>query len=236
MPAKKKAVEQAKTITIPPIKVAAMTVQIEGISPLICHKMSKKTEFELLNKSMNKKTKTREAKDPQAEYMAARYRVDEDGMILDYVDRETMSFQDAQEGADAIPARYLKLAMVDAARYIEGLTMTETKALVFVEPGKDGVPIKNGKGVYGIDVEPEIQQSVQRVGGKGPGTGSPDIRFRPLYKKWGAEFEIQYNESLVGPEEVLNLLNYAGFHSGICEHRPSKGGQNGQFRVVGVKK
>ncbi len=209
-------------ITIPQLNLGKMRVRIEGLSPLITHHMGEKARKMLLATLQNKKTKTREAKDPEAEFNAARYRIDENGIF-------------AKEGADAIPGYALKEAMVEAARHIQGLSMTAMRQLIFVELGRDGVPIQNGKGVFGIDLEPEMEESIQRQGGKGKGTGAPTPRFRPIYRDWAAEFDVQYNSDLVGEEEVINLINYAGFHSGLCEHRPSKsGGQNGMFRVAGV--
>jgi hypothetical protein len=222
--------QRTGVITIPNLKLASMTVRVEGISPLICHQFPSKTKKILLDKAQKKNVKMREAKDPEAEFNAARYRIDTEGKYVAEPNGDALP--------DAIPTRYIKDAMVNAARFVEGLSMVETKQLAFVELGKDGVPIqvRNGKKwkTYGIDVEPEMHESVQRVGGKGPGTGAPDIRFRPIYDQWSTEFDVTYNESLIGPEQIIALLNYGGFHAGICEHRPSKGGQNGMFKVVGA--
>jgi len=212
------------TISIPPIRMASMRVRVEGISPLIMNHFHHKAIEQIRNKVMNKKTKTREAKDPEALFMLARYHVDENGI-----------FTKDGTGADAIPAHMFKKAVIEAARLIDGISMAEMKQLVFVELNRDGLPILNGKGTYGIDVEPELQESMQRVGGKGPGTGQPDLRYRPVYRQWAAEVDVEYNASLVGETEILNLLNIAGFHCGLGEHRPGKsGGQNGMFKVVEV--
>jgi len=211
--------KKAATIQIPDLEMKVMNVRVVGISPLITHKMSEKIKKQLRDKVQNKKTKQREAKNPKAEYNGARYRVDENGLW-------------AKTGADAVPAYTLKTAIVDAAKDIEGMTATGTKRLLFVELGKEGVPILNGDGTFGIDCEPEMDESIQRVGGKGPGTGAPDFRYRPLYRDWAMEFEVTYNAAIIGDEEVLALINYAGMHQGLCEHRPGKsGGQNGMFRV-----
>jgi hypothetical protein len=213
-----------KTINIPPLEMTKMRIRIEGISPLICHHFSEKARGIIRDKVQNKKTKPREAKNPKELFNAARYRVDENGV-----------FTNDNTGADAIPARYVKEAVVDAARLIDGISMAEMRQLIFIELGRDGIPIKNGKGTFGIDIEPELEESVQRVGGKGKATGQPDLRYRPLYRDWAAEFEVKFNRALVGEEEILNLLNTAGFHCGLCEHRPSKsGGQNGMFEVTKV--
>lgn len=220
----KKQATTTTTISIPPIRMASMRVRVEGLSPLIANHFHEKAKSQIRDKVMNKKTKIREAKDPDALFNAARYRVDENGI-----------FTEDGTGADAIPAHFFKRALIEAARLIEGISMAEMKQLVFVELNRDGIPILNGKGTYGIDVEPELQESVQRVGGKGPGTGQPDLRYRPLYRQWAAEFDVEYNAALVGEAEILNLLNTAGFHCGLCEHRPGKsGGQNGMFKVVEV--
>lgn len=217
---------QEKVITVPPLRMASMRVRIESLSPLICHHFSEKSKAIIRDKVMNKKTKAREAKDPKELFNAARYRIDENGIEI----------HDGT-GADAIPSRYVKEALVDAARLIDGISMTQMRQLVFVELNRDGIPILNGEGTFGIDVEPEMQESIQRVGGKGKGTGNPDLRYRPLYRDWAAEFQVEYNEALVGEAEILNLLNTAGFHCGLCEHRPNKsGGQHGMFRVAEVIK
>jgi hypothetical protein len=211
--------DKQKTIKIPDLELKVMNVRVVGVSPLITHKMSEKIKKQLRDKVQNKKTKQREAKNPEAEFNGARYRVDENGRY-------------AETGADAVPAYTLKTAIVDAAKDIEGMTAAGTRRLLFVELGKDAVPILNGNGTFGIDCEPEMDESIQRVGGKGPGTGTPDFRYRPLYRDWALEFEVTYNASIIGDEEVLALINYAGMHQGLCEHRPGKsGGQNGMFRV-----
>ena len=213
---------QEKTLTIPDLKLKTMRVRIRGLSPLITHKMSEKIKKELRDKVQNKKTKQREAKNPEAEFNGARYRVDKHGQYAD-------------AGADAVPAYTIKTAIVDAAKDIEGMTAAGTKRLLFVDLGKQGVPIQNGEGTFGLDLEPEMDESIQRVGGKGPGTGTPDFRYRPIYRDWAMEFDVTYNAALLGDEEVISLINYAGFHQGLCEHRPGKsGGQNGMFQVEKV--
>ena len=232
----KKAMAKAKEtkkeqqgIVIPPLQMSAVQVRVEGISPLIAHQFPDKTRKELLSKAQKKSSKVRTAKDPEAEFNAARYRIDEHGKFIPAPNGKPL--------ADAIPARYIKDAMVQASRFIEGMTMVETKQLAFVEPGKQGIPIqvKNGKGykTYGLDIEPEIDESIQRVGRGAPGTGAPDVRFRPIYRNWSAEFNVVFNESLISADQIIALLNLGGFHCGVCEHRPSRGGENGQFRVIG---
>lgn len=232
---KAKPVESVVMIEIPPIEIGVLRVRVEGISPLICHQFSQKTRQMLLQKAMRTATKQREPKDPEAEFQGARYRVDRKGRFV-----TNQKARETQKLADAVPARYFKEAMVQAARHVPSISMVEAQQLAFISPNAQGLPIetRNGKGwvTYGIDLEPEIDESVQRVGGKGQGTGTPDIRYRPIYDPWSCVVEVHFNTKLIGDSQVVALLNYAGFHAGVCEHRPSKSrsGQNGMFRVTEV--
>lgn len=219
-------------IEIPPISVSVVRVFIEGTSPLICHHMGEKTRKQLRDSATHKRTGTKTPQNAEQEFNDARYRLGKNGMFL-----KRNPVGSSKANPDAVPARYLKDAMVSATRYVKGLAMTQTRTLLFVEQGKDGVPIKVRKGkrllTYGINIEPEMEESVQRVAGKGPGTGSPVLRYRPRYDKWCCEFEVSFNSDWMSAETVFALVNYGGYHAGICEHRPNKsGGQNGTFKVV----
>lgn len=220
------------TVVIPNVEMTIARVRIDGLSPLICHHFPEKIRRELLDRATRKTAKARTAKDPEAEFNAARYRMDEDGFEIEGITGLHPKYP------DGLPVRYIKEAMVQAARSVEGLTMTAVKGLFHVELGRNLVPIQKrkpkGKGflTYGIDIEPEVDESIQRVGGKGPGTGAPDVRFRPIYKHWTAAFDVTFNERLCSMEQLVGLLSLGGFHVGVCEHRAAKNGQNGLFRVA----
>jgi hypothetical protein len=219
-------------IEIPPIEVGVLRVRVEGISPLICHQFSEKQKQILKQKAMRTATKQREPKDPEADFQGARYRVNTRGKYVEKPGKQKL--------ADAVPARYFKEAMVHAARHIPSITMIEAQQLAYINPSAEGIAIqtRNGKGwlTYGVDLQPEMHESIQRVGGKGPGTGAPDLRYRPIYDPWSCLVEVHFNAKLLGESQIVALLNYAGFHAGVCEHRPSKSksGQNGMFRVTEV--
>ncbi len=50
---------------------------------------------------------------------------------------------------------------------------------------------------------------------------STDIRFRPEYRDWSMEFCVVFNSRAISPEQIVNLVNIAGFGIGIGEWRPS---------------
>ena len=63
---------------------------------------------------------------------------------------------------------------------------------------------------------------------------TPDVRHRPEFVDWSVELIIQYDEEQVTPEQIINLINSAGFTSGIGDWRPSSpksSGTHGMFRV-----
>jgi len=65
------------------------------------------------------------------------------------------------------------------------------------------------------------------------GMGSADLRYRPMYTGWRATLVVQFNESLIGAEQVISLINSAGFAVGVGEWRPEKGGgQFGRWQVA----
>ncbi len=95
------------TITIPKPNILRVNINVEGISPLICHRWSDKAKKQMLDKQMKKASKSREAKDPEQDYRDSLYRLpDEDGY--------------------GFPAVAFKAAAVRAAKQV-GLPMTDVR-------------------------------------------------------------------------------------------------------------
>ena len=68
--------------------------------------------------------------------------------------------------------------------------------------------------------------------------GSADLRFRGEMFPWSADLSIRYNAGIITPEQVINLVNLAGFHVGVGEWRPGspkKTGSFGMFHAAGGK-
>lgn len=58
--------------------------------------------------------------------------------------------------------------------------------------------------------------------------GAPSVSFRPSFANWKTKIFLDYNPQSVTIEELLHLLDLAGFHVGIGSHRP----EYGKFSVV----
>jgi hypothetical protein len=129
--------------------------------------------------------------------------------------------------------------MVDACSFVDGVTKVTARGAFHVNLGEELVPIEGGKAKkravkqspFG-DCEPTQREDMVRVGGKGPGTGTADLRYRPEYTGWSIPIRVDYNSSVISMEQIVNLLNLAGFSIGIGEWRPQKDGQWGMFEVV----
>lgn len=129
------------------------------------------------------------------------------------------SFYYNHEGKIAFPARNIKQAIVGSARFINGIPMTVLRGAVFVTGDKDSmIPVKYKS--------KEKRKDMVTVG-----MGAADIRFRGQVNDWEMEFIIKFDADLLSPEQILNLLQRAGFSQGLGEWRPEKNGDFGTFEV-----
>lgn len=230
--AAKPAAKKGSEIVIPAIELDTLYLRLIGTSPLVCHAWSEKAKQELRDKHAKKAKTARGVRDPEAEFNAARYQ-----------------FKHPVTGkiVDGFPACGIKRAMVDACSFVEGVTKVVARGAFHVNPGQELVPIecvkpskgqsKVKKGKHGVEIyenyDPQQREDMVRVGGKGPGTGAADLRYRPEYPiGWSIPIEVRYNTKVVSAEQVVNLLNLAGFSIGLGEWRPQKDGDWGMFSVT----
>lgn len=132
------------------------------------------------------------------------------------------SFYRDRDGDIALPVLMIKNAIVSAVRNVEGLTMTLIKGALFCRGDIDGyAKVKFG--------EKNMREDMVRVG-----MGTADIRFRGEVKDWSITFDIVYNPTVISEEQILSLLDLAGFSVGVGEWRPQKSGDYGTFKVKDV--
>lgn len=69
--------------------------------------------------------------------------------------------------------------------------------------------------------------------GKSSGrTGAPLLIIRPEFQDWSCTLRIRYDASSISAEQIINLLNLAGFHCGLGSWRPQRSGSYGMYEVV----
>lgn len=131
-------------------------------------------------------------------------------------DFEQAKYKHPKTGEDCVRALFFKNAIVSACRFAEDMKMTVLRGAMFVEG--DYIPLDYS--------ECNMREDTVRVG-----QGIADLRYRPEYIDWGCDIVVQYNASVLSPEQVVNLVRIAGFSVGLCEWRPEKDGIYGRFEV-----
>lgn len=199
------AAPQGSRFVIERPKFTSVSIKIEGLSPLMVHRWSEKALLMMTEKQAGApKTRKREARDPEGEFKAAAY-------VLD-------------DGSFGFPAGSFKLAAVAACRLIDGLTMTAARGL-FVCP-QEYVTLTNPNPVEGAPW-PAMDMRPVRVG-----MGAADIRYRPVFWPWACELHVRFVAGATSAEQVGYLLMLAGEAVGIGEMRPEKGGNYGRFHIA----
>lgn len=84
-----------------------------------------------------------------------------------------------------------------------------------------------GEFAYIEGAEPRMREDMVRVG-----MGTADIRYRGEFWPWWTTLAISHNANVMSAEQILNMLNTAGFGVGVGEWRPEKDGQYGCFHVA----
>jgi hypothetical protein len=206
---------QVAKISISEPNFQSVKFKIIGTAPLMIHKFGTKSRgaIEASQTAKDKVRKARAPKDYKAEFEGAKYV--------------------SSQGWDGFYAGALRNAMIGAARYVEGLQMTKSKGLFFIQAQgfdkDDGTPLVRIQGCKAAhDTRPVRLES-----------GVADLRNRPRYDKWHAEVVIDFDADAMTATDVANLLHRAGAQVGICEGRPgstnSFGIGFGTFKVEGSK-
>lgn len=125
-----------------------------------------------------------------------------------------------EDGRYGIPLLAFKASLISAAHKDLGIEKTLVRKALFI-------PSEDAGGVLPMDVEdPIMREDCVRVG-----QGGTDLRYRPEFREWSVEIRAEIDADLLTVEDLITLVNRAGFGVGIGEWRPEKGGENGRFEV-----
>jgi hypothetical protein len=180
-------------------------------SPLVIHAFAEKAKQEIRDKQQKKAKKAKEERNPKAEFEAARY--------LDGNARE------------CAPLTAIKKALVSAATAFDDLTKVGLRQAVFVmaagDPSASLVPIEMHDGTPAIGVMREDAVTI--------GINTRGLTYRPCYDEWQLRVKIEYNPRIVSKEQLLALVDQAGWGVGICEGRPERSSALGWGRFERVE-
>lgn len=217
MATKKAATETASvSITIPPINIQYATIRIVGDTPLIVHKWSEKAKKEILDAQMQvAKTKKKEAKNPEQDYVDTIYFLDGEP-----AEKTAAALDEALRNGARIgfPATAFKQCAIDGA-YWSGAIPKKTDVKAAFHIPAEFVEIHG-------TVAP--REDMVKVGGM---TKVADIRYRAMIQDWWADVPIKYNSGTIKLEHIANMLNLGGFACGVGEWRNEKNGVFGSFHV-----
>lgn len=125
-----------------------------------------------------------------------------------------------EDGRVAIDGMAFKKSLFTAAHKDLGIEKTLVKKALFLvcEDASNMIPIECS--------EPVIREDCVRVG-----QGSADLRYRPEFREWSFQVELEVDGELMTDGDILSLVDRAGFGVGIGEWRPEKGGEYGRFEI-----
>jgi hypothetical protein len=77
-----------------------------------------------------------------------------------------------------------------------------------------------------IEGEPSMREDMVKLP-----SNVADIRYRGQFVEWACDLTLRYNARVLSAEQIINLMNTAGFAVGVGEWRPEKNGSFGLFHV-----
>lgn len=201
-------------LEVPQQNLRSVDVKIVGTTELIVHRFSEKA-LKMIEDIQAKKTKTRVKRNPKQEYEECFYRWGKGNT-------NGSNYPENWDGkSTGIPAVALKKAMITAVSQITGVTKVLARQAFHIDG--DVLKIENGK--------PYMRSDHVRIGIK-----QTDIRYRPAYPAgWTVTVPITYDADVISLDQLMNLLERAGFGVGLCEHRPEKDGSYGMFTLEKTK-
>ncbi len=188
-------------LTLKPIVPTIIHFRIIGTSPLIQHAWSEKGYRQLRMTAAERKKQPKVARDPEGETSDAMYKL--------------------EDGSPAFPALAFKAALVAAAHKDLGIEKTLVRKSFFL-PASEYEP--------GLLCPLEFESLAGREDIVRIGAGQTDLRYRPEFTGWATEITAEIDSDLLNEQDVINLVNRAGFSVGIGEWRPEKGGEYGRFK------
>lgn len=198
--------DEDSTVDIVQVNVGRIDCYIIGQTPLLLHAVGFKARGQLLFPSP-KKTATEKATtmkhEPYEEYRAAAYK------FRDSDDTPTRLYMPGAAFHSAIAAVAIDMVGAKKAQIGRLTNISEEK-----------LPI------WGV---PQMWSSIVRSSDM---ARTPDVRILPILPRWATRLTIEYVDSLIKHQSIVNLLGAAGVIVGVGDGRPQKGKLTmGKFRI-----
>lgn len=195
-----------------PVNIQSVDLTLRGMpgALLVVHAFAEKAKQEIRDKQQKKTKEKKPERKPEEEFLAARH--------IDL------------EGRECVPVTAIKKAIISAATAFDDLTKVALRQAVFVSPqdtpGGALVPIELNDGSPAVATMREDAVTI--------GINTRGLAYRPQYPEWNLRINIQFNPRLVSEEQLLALVDQAGWGVGICEGRPERSSALGWGRFERV--
>lgn len=191
-------------IEISNLEATTLLIPIKGRTPLIVHNFGEKARKMILDNQQGKKTKQKEFRNPEQEYLNSLYRMGDDRY--------------------GFPVTGFKAATVGAARFYGGaIKMTELRQFLFF--GGEITP-HDPQMLVEIFGEHAMREDVVKIG-----SGISDLRYRAYFPEWSATLTVTFIKNSLSKESVVSLINAGGLGCGVGEWRPQRNGHFGTYEV-----
>jgi hypothetical protein len=195
---------KTKTIAIPAPELRNLSVNIQGITPLLCDRYGEETMAAIEERErLPGKSRPKKARDGEAEFRGSLYVIQE---------------------ANGVPAVYgfpagglMKALATAGSRFVSG-------AHAVVLYGALSIPADL---VRITGSEPVMRRDPRGLKGV-----RSSIIYRSQFTEWSMDVPVIYDAAILDTEQVVNLFAQAGSKVGIGNWRVEKKGIFGQFQVV----
>lgn len=125
------------------------------------------------------------------------------------------------DGKKGIPSRAFYNAMIRASSYFFDISMGGMRNF------KEGVNVPEE--ILPLTYKSEkVLEHWGRMSGR---TRAPRKILRNAFKDWSCNLTIEFDQVNLSAEQIINVLNYAGFKIGVGAFRKEKSGNYGSFSV-----
>ena len=130
-----------------------------------------------------------------------------------------LAIHKTSKGKIGYPSSAFKSGMVEATSFVGDKFFSKklVKGSIKILNAEEGlIPIKSKK----MDI---VEHSI-----------GPNTKFSPVFYDWECELLISYDAKNIAPEDIINLLNYAGFYFGVGAWAPrsKSSGEYGMYQVM----
>ena len=212
--------KDTNVITLEPIKIQFATISIEGDGDIVLNKMNARTERELIKKQSGEKVLP-EVPNIWEDIITSVHWLDGIPVKDTYTDcNEQLLVKLLRENAPCITGFGLKKSFLSSVTRNEIDTFsTKIDNAVNVVPAL--VPIKFSAHYVDEKILPNKNK-----------TKGPILARLNRFSGWSAEIPISYTENVYKLEQIVNIINLAGFGLGIGSGRSSG---YGRYHVTGIK-